>query len=204
MDPTTPTTRSAARPVLARLCDRFYGLMAETPWFAELRALHPKTCRAPGTSSSCSSPAGWAGRTFRAAVRPPAPARPPCRSRSAPARRDQWVACMLLAMEEAGIAEPMRERLLQSFFKTADFMRNQPGRLNPDRSPVLARRRSPPRTLSGPELTTPTHPLRRRPGLLAALAVVVFWSGFNLVSRFGATTSFSPSTSPRCATASPA
>lgn len=29
-------------------------------------------------------------------------------------------------------------------------------------------------------------------GLLAALAVVVFWSGFNLVSRFGATTSFSP------------
>ena len=41
--------------------------------------------------------------------------------------RDQWVACMLLAMEEVGIAEPMRERLLQSFFKTADFMRNQPG-----------------------------------------------------------------------------
>ncbi len=29
-------------------------------------------------------------------------------------------------------------------------------------------------------------------GLLAALAVVIFWSGFNLVSRFGATTSFSP------------
>ncbi|WEN40658.1 hypothetical protein CKCBHOJB_00186 [Thauera sp. GDN1] len=29
-------------------------------------------------------------------------------------------------------------------------------------------------------------------GLLAALAVVVFWSGFNLVSRFGATTSFTP------------
>ena len=29
--------------------------------------------------------------------------------------------------DEVGIAEPMRERLLQSFFKTADFMRNQPG-----------------------------------------------------------------------------
>ena len=29
-------------------------------------------------------------------------------------------------------------------------------------------------------------------GLLAALAVVVFWSGFNIVSRFGATASFTP------------
>ena len=29
-------------------------------------------------------------------------------------------------------------------------------------------------------------------GLLAALAVVVFWSGFNIVSRFGATSSFTP------------
>jgi len=29
-------------------------------------------------------------------------------------------------------------------------------------------------------------------GLLAALAVVVFWSGFNIVSRFGATATFTP------------
>lgn len=29
-------------------------------------------------------------------------------------------------------------------------------------------------------------------GLLAALLVVVFWSGFNIVSRFGATASFTP------------
>lgn len=42
-------------------------------------------------------------------------------------------------------------------------------------------------------MTTP-HPAHSDAvrGLLAALAVVVFWSGFNLVSRFGATTSFSP------------
>ena len=39
--------------------------------------------------------------------------------------RDQWVACMYLAMESAGIAEPLRERLLASFFDTADFLRNQ-------------------------------------------------------------------------------
>ena len=42
-------------------------------------------------------------------------------------------------------------------------------------------------------MTTP-HPSHSDAvrGLLAALAVVVFWSGFNIVSRFGATTSFSP------------
>ena len=41
--------------------------------------------------------------------------------------RDQWVVCMLLAMEEVGIEEGLRERLLQNFFNTADFMRNKAG-----------------------------------------------------------------------------
>ena len=41
--------------------------------------------------------------------------------------RDQWVGCMMLAMEEVGIDKAVRERLLQNFFQTADFMRNQPG-----------------------------------------------------------------------------
>lgn len=41
--------------------------------------------------------------------------------------RDQWVACMLLAMEEVGIEEGLRERLLQNFVNTADFMRNKAG-----------------------------------------------------------------------------
>ena len=39
--------------------------------------------------------------------------------------------------------------------------------------------------------TPPAHSDAVR-GLLAALAVVVFWSGFNIVSRFGATASFTP------------
>ena len=40
--------------------------------------------------------------------------------------RDQWVACMVLAMEEVGIEEGVRQKLLQNFFQTADFMRNTP------------------------------------------------------------------------------
>jgi hemoglobin len=41
--------------------------------------------------------------------------------------RDQWVACMVLAMEEVGIEEGIRAKLLENFFKTADFMRNKDG-----------------------------------------------------------------------------
>jgi len=38
--------------------------------------------------------------------------------------RDQWVACMVLAMEDVGVEEEIRAKLLQNFFNTADFMRN--------------------------------------------------------------------------------
>ncbi len=128
MDPTTPYDTIGGEPVLARLCDRFYGLMAETPQFAELRALHPEDLQG-SRDKLFMFLSGWLGgpdlfvQQF---------GHPRLRARHMPfaigtRERDQWVACMLLAMEEAGIAEPMRERLLQSFFKTADFMRKQPG-----------------------------------------------------------------------------
>ncbi|MBV2262276.1 MAG: group II truncated hemoglobin [Thauera sp.] len=128
MDPTTPYATIGGEPVLARLCDRFYGLMAETPQFAELRALHPEDLQG-SRDKLFMFLSGWLGgpdlfvQSF---------GHPRLRARHMPfaigtRERDQWVACMLLAMEEVGIAAPMRERLLQSFFKTADFMRNQPG-----------------------------------------------------------------------------
>ena len=41
--------------------------------------------------------------------------------------RDQWLACMDQAMAETGVPEALRLRLQQSFFQTADWMRNQPG-----------------------------------------------------------------------------
>ena len=128
MDQTTPYVEIGGEPVLARLCDRFYGLMAEAPRFAELRALHPEDLQG-SRDKLFMFLSGWLGgpdlfvQNF---------GHPRLRARHMPfaigtRERDQWVACMLLAMEEVGIAEPMRERLLQSFFKTADFMRNQPG-----------------------------------------------------------------------------
>jgi hemoglobin len=43
------------------------------------------------------------------------------------AERDQWLACMDQAMRETGVDETLRVRLNESFFQTADWMRNTPG-----------------------------------------------------------------------------
>ena len=41
--------------------------------------------------------------------------------------RDQWLACMQQAMTELGVAPALAERLRESFFGTADWMRNKGG-----------------------------------------------------------------------------
>ena len=41
--------------------------------------------------------------------------------------RVQWLACMDQAMQETGVDEALRQRLLQSFSQTADWMRNRGG-----------------------------------------------------------------------------
>ncbi len=40
--------------------------------------------------------------------------------------RDQWLACMDQAMGETEVDEMLRARLRESFFQTADWMRNTP------------------------------------------------------------------------------
>jgi hemoglobin len=39
--------------------------------------------------------------------------------------RDQWLACMDRAMRDVGVEENFRQQLAESFFRTADWMRNQ-------------------------------------------------------------------------------
>jgi hemoglobin len=41
------------------------------------------------------------------------------------AERDQWLACMRLAMREQGVDATLAQRLAESFFGTADWMRNR-------------------------------------------------------------------------------
>jgi len=39
--------------------------------------------------------------------------------------RDQWLHCMEQALNKMDIEKPMHDELMQAFFNTADFMRNQ-------------------------------------------------------------------------------
>jgi len=117
---------------VARLCDRFYELMEQAPQFATIRALHPDDLQS-SRDKLFMFLSGWLGGPDLYVQQI---GHPMLRRRHLPfaigeEERDQWVACMLLAMESIGIEEALRERLLAAFFHTADFMRNQPGSVQP-------------------------------------------------------------------------
>ena len=113
---------------VAQLCERFYQRMAEAPQFAELRAMHPEDLSS-SRDKLYKFLSGWFGGPDLFVEEY---GHPRLRQRHMPfaigeKERDQWVACMLLAMDDVGIAEELRMKLLQNFFNTADFMRNQAG-----------------------------------------------------------------------------
>ncbi len=110
------------------LVDRFYDLMQLEPDLAELRALHPAD-----TSGSRDKLfwflCGWLGGPDHYQQRF---GHPRLRARHLPyaigtRERDQWLICMGRAMQDEGLPEPLQQRLLEAFFNTADWMRNQPG-----------------------------------------------------------------------------
>ena len=113
---------------LRELVDRFYDLMDLEPQFAALRAMHPSTL---GGSRDklfwflC----GWSGGPNHYIERF---GHPRLRARHlsfsiASVERDQWLRCMGLAMHELGMPDALQERLMTSFFQTADWMRNREG-----------------------------------------------------------------------------
>ena len=110
------------------LVDRFYDLMDLEPAFTELRALHP-----PTLDNSRDKLAwflvGWSGGPDLYIERF---GHPRLRARHLPypigmSVRDQWLHCMGLAMVDIGLDEPLRDHLLNSFYQTADWMRNREG-----------------------------------------------------------------------------
>lgn len=110
------------------LIDRFYDLMDLESEFAGIRALHPTTL--DGSRDKlfwflC----GWLGGPDLYVSRF---GHPRLRARHLPyaiatPERDQWLRCMAWAMEDVGLEQGLRERLLTSFFQTADWMRNRAG-----------------------------------------------------------------------------
>ncbi|WP_298393483.1 group II truncated hemoglobin [uncultured Azonexus sp.] len=113
---------------VGKLADRFYELMDTVPQFAELRAMHPPSL-AGSRDKLFKFLSGWFGGPDLFVEEY---GHPRLRARHMPfaigtLERDQWVACMVLAMEDVGIEEDIRKVLLNNFFNTADFMRNKEG-----------------------------------------------------------------------------
>lgn len=108
------------------LAERFYDLMDLEPGYSVLRAAHgPELDKARQRLFwfLC----GWLGGPQHYTERF---GHPRLRARHMPFKigateRDQWLACMDQAMGETGVPDDLRDRLRESFFKTADFMRNQ-------------------------------------------------------------------------------
>jgi hemoglobin len=110
------------------LVERFYDLMDLEPGYRELRAAHG-TELASARQKLYWFLCGWLGGPSHYEDRFGHPRQ---RMRHMPfkvgiAERDQWLACMDQAMGETGVPQELRERLRESFFKTADWMRNVGG-----------------------------------------------------------------------------
>lgn len=125
---TTPFEMIGGETVVKALVERFYDLMDLEPAYAALRATHGNTldgARQKLFWFLC----GWLGGPDHYVSRF---GHPRLRMRHMPFRigireRDQWLACMDQAMGEVGVDQALRARLRQSFFQTADWMRNTHG-----------------------------------------------------------------------------
>jgi len=108
------------------LVDRFYDLMDLEAAYAGIRKLHPATL--DGSRDKlfwflC----GWLGGPDHYIDRF---GHPMLRARHLPyaiasSERDQWMACMIQAMEETSVDPALAARLAEAFFGTADWMRNR-------------------------------------------------------------------------------
>ena len=108
------------------LVERFYELMDTLPEAAEIRAMHQKDL-AGAKEKLFMFLSGWLGG-------PPLfvekHGHPRLRQRHMgfpidESARDQWMLCMIRAMEDVGIEKGLREQLRAALYKTADFMRNK-------------------------------------------------------------------------------
>jgi hemoglobin len=124
----TPFTRLGGEAGVRTLVDRFYDLMDLEPAFAVLRALHPADLGGSRDKLHwflC----GWLGGPAHYESRF---GHPRLRARHLPysigiAERDQWLSCMVQAMAEVEVEPALAERLAESLFGTADWMRNRGG-----------------------------------------------------------------------------
>jgi hemoglobin len=124
----TPYALLGGEAAVRALVDRFYDLMDLEPQYRELRAVHGNELT-DARNKLYWFLSGWLGGPNHYIERF---GHPRLRARHLPfaigvVERNQWLACMDQAMRELEVAEWLRERLGQSFFQTADWMRNREG-----------------------------------------------------------------------------
>ena len=126
--PLTPYDLIGGEEKVRALIARFYDLMDHDPDYYGIRKLHPASLNG-SREKLFMFLMGWLGG-------PPlyeqAYGHPRLRARHMHvaigiSERDQWMACMTRAMVDIGVEDRLREKLVQSFMKTADFMRNREG-----------------------------------------------------------------------------
>ena len=125
-DTATPFDWIGGEPAVQALVERFYDLMDLEPAYQALRAAHGPSLE-QAREKLFWFLCGWLGGPDYYIERF---GHPRLRMRHLPfaigiRERDEWVLCMDQAMRETGVDDALRQRLNQSFFQTADFMRNR-------------------------------------------------------------------------------
>lgn len=113
-------------PGVRKLVDAFYDRMDFEPDFATIRALHPTTLD-ESRNKLFWFLCGWLGGPNHYVERF---GHPRLRARHMPfaigsIERDQWMACMKLALEDCTVEASLATWLLQQLQGTADWMRNR-------------------------------------------------------------------------------
>ncbi|MEY2887173.1 MAG: hypothetical protein RI913_592 [Pseudomonadota bacterium] len=113
---------------LRELVDRFYDLMDLEENYQGIRMMHPADSTA-SREKLFMFLSGWMGGPDLFVQQY---GHPRLKARHLPfsigiSERDQWLQCMRQAMKDVGIHGILFERLMQSFFTTADWMRNRAG-----------------------------------------------------------------------------
>ncbi|KXW57781.1 group II truncated hemoglobin [Ferrovum myxofaciens] len=113
-------------PGIRKLVEAFYHIMDTDPMATRIRQLHPEDLSS-SKEKLFMFLSGWLGG-------PPlyieAYGHPRLRQRHLPfpigdEERDQWMGCMHQALEQCGLDEELKQQLIGSFSKTADFLRNK-------------------------------------------------------------------------------
>ncbi|QRO32757.1 group II truncated hemoglobin [Chromobacterium violaceum] len=122
----TPYQLLGGEGVVRWLTDRFYDIMDSDPSVKPLRDMHPADL-AGSRQKLFMFLSGWLGGP---SLYMEAFGHPRLRMRHMPFAvdedaRDQWMFCMRRAVSELVVEDWLKDKLLEAFHNTADFMRNR-------------------------------------------------------------------------------